>query len=66
MTLPPTILSWGLIAEKEPGCPMWGELPSMAEYPDDQGSSEKKRRHVRCREGARGGLESKSLGLTRT
>lgn len=20
---------------------MWGELPSMAEYPDDQGSSEK-------------------------
>lgn len=27
----PTILSWGLIAEKEPGCPMWGELLSMAE-----------------------------------
>lgn len=27
----PTILSCGLIAEKEPGCPMWGELPSMAE-----------------------------------
>lgn len=26
-----TILSCGLIAEKEPGCPMWGELPSMAE-----------------------------------
>lgn len=37
-----TILSWGLIAEKEPGCPMWGELPSIAEYPDDQGSSEKR------------------------
>lgn len=36
-----TILSWGLIAEKEPGWPMWGELPSMAEYPDDQGSSER-------------------------
>lgn len=41
VTLQLTILSWGLIAEKEPGCPMWGELPSMAEYPDDQGSSEK-------------------------
>lgn len=27
----PTILSCALIAEKEPGCPMWEELPSMAE-----------------------------------